>query len=212
MSTGAAAVFYWNRYAAPSSGDDFIKDTKETPHSKTLGHDVRNFVSLRREDDLPLPQLGKESAMDAGFATEVNSMDRGRQVRDKESTFNEQVRLFSKAKALLASKDLDASLEYLDRLKQRYPAGPLTFEAKELTAQVLAESHRYSEASQTVSSLIRAKIPTRKKAQLYRFLGDLQLKQHRCDSAVESYRTALGLGLSGAESDAAKAGIKTCIP
>jgi predicted negative regulator of RcsB-dependent stress response len=173
---------------------------------------LRNFTAPYRNQELSAPQLNIGPVVDAGLPSEINSMDRARQFRDKESTLNEQVRLFTKAKALLELKELDAALQYLERLRQRYPAGPLTIEVKELTAQVLAESHRYGEASQTVSALIRAKIPTRKKAQLYRFLGDLQVKQHRCDSAVESYRAALGLGLSVAESDAAKAGIKTCIP
>ena len=146
----------------------------------------------------------------------MDSLGKGRRTHGKvsspDSTLNEQVKLFNKAKKRLASGDHRTALDHLNRLKQRYPGSPLSLEAKELEAHVLAGLHRYAKASRTVKTLIRAKTPTRKKAQLYRFLGDLQVKQNRCDDAVESYRRALGLGLPGAESEAAKAGIRKCVP
>jgi uncharacterized protein HemY len=76
--------------------------------------------------------------------------------------------------------------------------------------QPVAQLHRYRDAAKAVNTLLRAKVSTRKKAQLYRFLGDLQVKQNQCDKAVESYRRALGIGLPAAESDAARAGIRNC--
>ncbi len=209
ISTGAAAVFYWRTYVAPSSNENFAEGKGGTDGSKPAAGKKRHGVSAYKASEPAAPEPDKTLVIDAGLPSEGN-----RQLRPPPGPppLSEQVKLFNKAKVAAASKEFDAALQYLDRLRTRWPKGPLTLEAKELTAQILAESHRYSEASQAVSALIRAKIPTRKKAQLYRFLGDLQVKQHRCNGAVESYRTALGLGLSDAESAAAKAGIKTCIP
>ena len=123
-----------------------------------------------------------------------------------ESTLDVQVHLFTKAKREMAAGNFEAGLRVLNHLKQRYPTGPLRPETEELEARGLTDLHRHQEASRVVIRLIHTDITTRKKAQLYRFLGDLQLKQNRCDEAAASYRTALGLGLSEAESEAARAG------
>ena len=153
---------------------------------------------------------------DTGKPTDNQSSNKGKHSQGKayspDSTLDEQVRLFDKAKARLASREYLLALEHLNRLKQRYPRSPLSLEAMELKAHTLAGLQRYQKASRTVQTLVRAKIPTRKKAQLYRFLGDLQVKQNLCDKAVESYRRALGLGLSATETEAAKSGIRKCLP
>ena len=199
---------FYIRTFHPWSSDDAIDDDKRGDRdSKRAQKKKRRHTAA---EHLSTNQLDEEHAGEDGLSPDTAA--EGNRRRSPDKTFNEQVKLFNKAKAGLASGELKKALELLNRLKQRYPAGPLTLEAKELEAHVLARLKRFRKASQTVKSLIRAKIPTRKKAQLYRFLGDLEVKQNLCDSAVESYRRALGLGLSGAESQAAKAGIRKCVP
>jgi TolA-binding protein len=205
VSAGAAAVIYWNASIAQSSNGVVDKGKREAARQKRAGHKTDNLISLQTE-----------TSGDAESSSDVTLQGKPRHPLDKvpspDSTLEEQVRLFEKAKTSMASGDYNSAFEHLNRLKQRYPASPLSLDAKELTAHVLAGLKRYRQASLTVAALIRAKIPTRKKAQLYRFLGDLQVKQNLCDNAVENYRRALGLGLSVAETEAAKAGIRECLP
>jgi tetratricopeptide (TPR) repeat protein len=208
-SGGFAAVYYMNTGgSSPGDASDGIDTPAVHPDfaNRAFGRPASPQGEPEPPADLPeaLTADGRESS-----ATDTSARSRGR--RGADSTLDEQVRLFNKAKARLASGDPASALKILDRLKQRYPRGPLLIESEELTARVLSKLNRYREASRTVQVLIQ-KTPTRKKAQLYRFLGDLQVKQHRCDNAVQSYRRALGLGLSGAESDAARDGIRKCGP
>ena len=95
---------------------------------------------------------------------------------------------------------------------RRFPKGPLRLEAMALQARCLSGLGRYREATSAVKALLQSDRPTRKKAQLFRFLGDLQMRQGMCDRAVESFRRAFGLGLPANESSAAKAGIRKCAP
>jgi TolA-binding protein len=210
FSASAAAVLYFKVVDLEWVNDDNEKGKNIIPKKRTK---KASNVRFMEKDDSPTPP-DTNARRDTDVPSIIHPRSRGRRPVEKvspDSTLDEQVRLFNKAKALLASGDFDLALKHLNQLKQRYPSGPLYLESKELTAHVLAGLHRYNEASQTVKALIRAKIPTRKKAQLFRFLGDLQVKKNSCDNAVESYRRALGLGLSDAESEAAKAGIRKCV-
>ncbi len=212
MSAGAAAVVYFEPLR-----DIFIGDGTEDSREALTGPDVvrpeKGQVASPRSEEAT-PDLADEEIA-AESPTDFDPQIKGRRPWMKghgDSTLDDQVRLFNKAKERLASGDHRAALDQLNRLHKRYPATPLYVEAKELRAHVLAGLHRYGQASKTVKALIHAKAPTRKKAQLYRFLGDLQVKQSQCEEAVESYRRALGLGLPAAEAAAAKAGIRNCVP
>ena len=210
MSAGAVAVIYVQTKGLQNDAPPLSPTPPEQRPDKT------KRVRYRRPVEA-MPTV-EQSAVDVGADGGIAPFNRDSKPRrvDRnfggESALDEQMRMFNKAKAHLASGEFDSAVRQVRRLKQRFPKGPLSVEADELQARGLFGLHQYEEASDTVQSLIRAKIPTRKKAQLYRFLGDLQRKQHRCDHAVESYRMALGLGLSNIESNAARSGIRACRP
>lgn len=202
VSAGATAVIYIQTVIRSASEIEKTDVHKERAVQKRARSRKQAMVDTEIETNT--------EKIDAANPTENQPNMRIRTKRD--STLDAQVTLFNKAKAKLKSGDPKSALEHLKRLRQRYPTGPLTLESKELRAHALADLRRYKEASNAIKSLVNSKISTRKKAQLYRFLGDLEVKQNRCTDATESYRRALGLGLSGPESSAARAGIRKCTP
>ena len=204
MSAGAAAVIYVRVFSAPSAA---AEDSEPTVAPKRSPKKERNAGAPVSESLTEQEHLTEIPAPDAG-AEELGPSSKPQ--KSVSSTLDAQVRLFSKAKQQIAAGDFEAGLRDLKRLRQRYPNSPLKLEADELQARALAGLHRNDEAARVVRRLIRADVTTRKKARLYRFLGDLQRKQNRCDEAAASYGAALGLGLSDAESQAAAAGIQRC--
>lgn len=219
MSAGAAAVIYMHvaDNMLSAAGDTFSETgEKKGTNNKRRNAETSSVPDLQSPSEPTADILVTEREMDAGILPTQADPGKPRPVADKSSvdvsTLDEQVRIFNNAKVLLDSGEFESAVQQLHKLKQRYPSGPLSLEADELKARGLAGLHRYEAASRTVETLIRAKIPTRKKAQLYRFLGDLQVKQNQCDNALESFRLALGLGLTGADLTAAKAGIRKCVP
>lgn len=211
VSAGAAAVVYIEPIRHLFSGDATL-ESDDGPAEKGMTRQgmgrVRSSGAVKATPNLEEEDSAAESPTDLDPRKGRRPWLRGH----GDSTLNDQVKLFNSAKERLASGDHRAALDQLNRLHHRYPSTPLYVEAKELRAHVLAGLQRYAQASRTVKALIQSKAPTRKKAQLYRFLGDLQVKQNQCEEAVESYRRALGLGLPPAESAAAKAGIRKCLP
>ncbi len=205
MSAGALAVIY-----VQTQSDHISEKSPQAEPQAALQVKSRR-ISGRRPALQETALVESTPEPDAGISP-YNLEQKSRRNYQGESSLDEQIRMFNKAKQQLAMGEFDSAVKQVRRLKQRYPKGPLAFEADELQARGLLGLHRYKEASDTVKSLIHLKIPTRKKAQLYRFLGDLQVKQNHCDTAVESYRMALGLGLSNRESQAAQAGIRKCTP
>ena len=202
ISAGATAVIYIGKVVRSSRVEEEARVPEAPPSKKRFN--IRKRGMTYEKDELVLEKIDAANPPE----NQLNPRVRGR----RDSTLDAQVRLFNKAKAELESGDPKSALDHLKRLKQRYPNTPLALESKELRAHALAKLHRYDEASKAATSLVNSKISTRKKAQIYRFLGDLEVKQNRCAAATENYRRALGLGLSGAESSAARAGIRKCTP
>ena len=217
LSAGATALIYLGGFIDESTEEAHLEATHplSSPDGKRRRRLKSSVSPPTVEKPTEVPDMTLPNETDTGHSPPP-TRTRGRRGVAKtsasDSTLDEQVALYNKAKSALSSGQPGAALEPLDTLQKRYPKGPLSLESKELRAHVLARMGRYREASRTVTALISANVSTRKKAQLFRFLGDLQVKQNLCAKAVENYRLALGLGLTGAESNAAKAGIQKCLP
>ena len=214
ISAGAAAVFYIEPLIFEASQTDAADNEKAAILQKSRRQRSSQRLNHRIEPSQTAETQENAVPTDAGFAPDLEGRAKPKRMVKKapqqDSTLEAQVKIFNQAKISLASGDPALALTHLNHLNQRYPSGPLRRESDELRAHVLTELKRYQEAANTVKTLIKGKTSMRKKAQLYRFLGDLQVKQNQCENAVESYRLALGLGLSQAESAAAKAGIRKC--
>ncbi len=214
-STAAAALIFNEIYNAPTTNDNAYDG--DTTHDNNASHALKKRNNIdQQESNTSLIESEQDTAADDESAVLVNSTNKSRTILPKastqEGTLEEQLKLFNAAKENLAAKDFRSALVQLDNLKKRYPNSPLSQESKELTVHALAGLHQYKNAAQTVTELIGTENSIRKKARLYRFLGDLQAKDKLCDKAVDSYRRALGLGLQGAEAEAAQAGIRACSP
>ena len=128
------------------------------------------------------------------------------------SVLAHQLKLFKAAKAAAKSGAYPQALATLDRLDKKYPGDPFELESKELRATCLVHLGRFAPAERLVEALVRRSRSNRKKAELIRFLGDIQVQRGRCDRAVKSYRRAVGLGLRAPDLEAAKNGISRCSP
>jgi TolA-binding protein len=221
LSAGASGYFIYKKFIAEKKALPSASE-KSRDRGEGRGQQQRRRSSVNKNPSLVLPDPIEEERLSETSpkaapprrSSGISPWDTAAPEPKKNgsSALNEQVRLFDDAKRHLRSNRFSKALKRLNELDRRFPESPLSRESKELRARSLAGLGRNREAAGTVRHLLEFNIPTRKKAQLLRFLGDLQVRQGQCEDAVESYRRALGLGLPGAESSAAKAGIRQCSP
>ena len=166
---------------------------------------VPSTEDLPELDEQPSSKTGREQAGDTDVLTTKFYR------KEHDSLLNKQVGLFRAAKNFASKSNYRRALSKLDTLNRKFPDGPLTFESKQLRARCLFRMGRFADAATVIEELLSVRSSSRKKAELLRFLGDVQFRQNRCNEAIESYRRALGLGLlRPRESEAAKQGIKRC--
>jgi len=126
------------------------------------------------------------------------------------SDLPEQLRLYRQAQAAARTGRHDQALGLLDALEQRFPGTPLAAEIGLSRAEWLYAAGRLARADRVIRDLLARPELAGKRAELTHLLADVQARQGRCDLAVESYRRALGLGLSPERAAAARAGLLRC--
>ena len=158
---------------------------------------------LEEESSILTPPLPRYSQTLEGIENEARPMP---------SRLNEQFAIFKRAKQRAARGRHEEALKILGELDEQYPKGALGMESMELRAKSLYLMGRYTDATDTLETLVRAPVSAGKKAQFFRLLGDAQVHTGQCKPALVSYRRALGLGLEEEQADAARIGIRKCTP
>jgi TolA-binding protein len=206
FSVGSSALFIFNKYFDADTVRDNAAETESRKTAARLGPTVkRKAGQLMAEENTPeqipdppiVPHAPKENMEVPAHRIE----------KTPKSVLDRQLNLFKAAKGLVEHEQYSRALSKLELLDKKYPGGPLDIESKVLRAKCLVHMGRFNPAERLVDTLVRGSHSNRKKAELLRFLGDIQVQLGRCDSAVKSYRRALGLGLRAADSRAAKNGI-----
>ncbi len=102
------------------------------------------------------------------------------------------------------------ALSLLKRLTTRFPRTPLRLEAELSRAEALSLSGQHNAAIPLIRRLLRDPSHRGRHAELWHMLGDLQLRQEDCASAISSFGKALGLGLGKKRKHAAESGLARC--
>jgi len=210
FSVGASALLVLHRYFG--QGDVPAKKESDTGESVDAPKTGRGRGEGRKPDAEASPSVLSTSPVlpHPGDGSDTAGRQNGR--RRGKSVLDAQLAFFNGAKASVEERAYRKALSKLDTLDAQYPGGPLAFESRELRARCLFFMGSLAPAEGLVDALVQESRSNRKKAELMRFLGDIQARRGQCAKAQESYRRALGLGLRDADSRAAKNGIASCTP
>ncbi len=121
-----------------------------------------------------------------------------------------QVETYRAARKAADAGDFAGALARLDALDRDFPQHALAAEVAQSRAEWLTAAGRYEEASRVLTRALEDPALHGKRPSLLRLLGDLRMRLGERDAACDAYRQALGLGLTGAEADAARSGVRNC--
>ncbi len=126
------------------------------------------------------------------------------------SALKEQLALLQKAQDFALAQEHASAIRVLKLLERRYPRTSLLPELLVRRAKSYEHEGQRRAALRDVRRALRSSALSAKKPQLFYFKGDLLRALGECKKAKDAYLNAIGLGLSGADADAARAGIQAC--
>ncbi len=121
-----------------------------------------------------------------------------------------QLAMLEEANQNIKSGKHREALSLLERLTTRFPRTPLRLETELSRAEALSLSGQHNAAIPLIRRLLRDPSHRGRHAELWHMLGDLQLRQNDCASALSSFGKALALGLGNRRKHAAESGLARC--